>query len=55
MNIKDVAARDNKGLTLLHVASAKGHVDLTRLLIERGTDMAAQDSYRWTLFFFSFF
>jgi ankyrin repeat protein len=39
----DVNAKDVKGQTALHVACAKGHVGVARLLIEWGTNLEARD------------
>ncbi len=36
-------AKDNGGFTPLMVASYEGHLDIARLLIERGADMEAKD------------
>jgi hypothetical protein len=41
------AAEENdlrRGLTLLHMASISGHVDLTRGLLDRGADLHAKDT-----------
>ena len=38
----DVAAQSEDGITPLHRASERGHVDVARLLIEHGADVTAQ-------------
>src|SRR5262245_42515917 len=40
---KGIAARNEKGLSLLHVAAIEGHKDATELLLARGADVNAQD------------
>jgi ankyrin repeat protein len=41
----DAAAQNKKGLTPLHGASLRGHLDMARLLIEYGADAAAQSKH----------
>ena len=38
-----MAAQDQDGSTPLHLASERGHLDLARLLVEHGANVAAQD------------
>ncbi|GBB96938.1 hypothetical protein RclHR1_02880004 [Rhizophagus clarus] len=35
----DINAKDNQGLTLLHWASDRGHLEIVKLLIEKGADV----------------
>lgn len=37
----DPSAKDNAGFTPLHVASAKGHVRIARLLLQYGANVSA--------------
>eukprot|EP00935_MAST-01C_sp_MAST-1C-sp1_P002065 g2065.t1 len=54
----DLSIEDNEGLTAVHIAAlngrvplhlacAKGHTDVTRLLLERGVDTNVQDNDGW--------
>lgn len=37
----DPSAKDNAGFTPLHVAAAKGHVRIARLLLQYGANVSA--------------
>ena len=51
---EDVHSRISKaGLTTLHLASQMGHVEVARLLIEHGADVAAQDEHGLTALHFA--
>lgn len=39
---------DEEGNTLLHTASASGHTEVVKCLLERNFDMNARSFYRWT-------
>lgn len=43
-----VNIRNKDGMTPLHRASVKGHVDIVRLLINKGADIEATDGRGWT-------
>jgi ankyrin repeat protein len=40
-----VDTKNEDGTTLLMLASARGHVDVVRVLLERGADLSARDKY----------
>ena len=41
-------SRDDDGFIPLHSASRYGHVDIARLLLDRGSDVNVRESQRWT-------
>ncbi|KAL1503418.1 hypothetical protein AB1Y20_011908 [Prymnesium parvum] len=43
-NNADIAARDNAGNSLLHLAAMNGHEGAVRLLLENNADTAARDN-----------
>jgi len=44
----DVNAKDNNGLTPLHLACKSGRLPLVELLIELKADINAKDNIRWS-------
>jgi hypothetical protein len=44
----DVNAKDNNGVTPLHWACFKGHVQVVTELLDHGVDFEAKDMYGWT-------
>ena len=42
-NGADITARDNRGLTMLHVAAQAGHLAMAELLIAEGIDVNVMD------------
>jgi len=40
--------QDKEGWTLLHLVSAHGHLNIARLLVDRGADMNAKVQDLWT-------
>jgi ankyrin repeat protein len=43
-----IEIKDKDNWTPLHWAAHKGHVDVIRLLLEKGANVNAQDKDRWT-------
>ena len=43
----DVGAKDENGKTALHWAALTGHVDVAKVLIEKGADVDARDNDGW--------
>ena len=41
-------AKDNNGLTPLHIAARNGHVEIVKLLLEHGANPNTKNDYGWT-------
>jgi ankyrin repeat protein len=46
-----VIAATNEGATLLHDAELKGHETVTKLLLDRGTEVKAANNMEWTVLY----
>ena len=44
----DLEAKNNYGLTPLHLASRLNHIEIAKLLIDRGADLEAKTNGGWT-------
>ena len=44
----NINGRDNQGRTALHLAAIRGHVEVAKLLLERGADAECTDDDGWT-------
>lgn len=43
----DIGTGDNKGMTSLHLASLRGHLEVAQLLIEKGRDVTVANKDGW--------
>lgn len=47
-NSGDINAKDNDGITQLHIAAANGYVSVVKYLVEHGADVDSRDCDYWT-------